>query len=239
MDRRCSSTFSCGMAASDGVARAPRGVYGGLMDAARRMYRPTRAALLGALASCSLATACPAQGATLSPARSRHSCGKITAHNLSCAKAKRYYDHLPSSWMGANRDVGGGIVFLCPARRFNRCSAAVTGHGFNRKKLGSIPAVFARVPYGERAPVTVARRCRLSGGEMTVSHIGCRAATKVVHRALRHPGCRPSQSDRELGRGCHGTTRFDGWTCTGLFPGEGYDLRCRKGSRRIHAGAGG
>lgn len=87
-----------------------------------------------------------------------------------------------------------------------------------------------------------ARRCNVSefaSGELIVRAVSCRAAVKVLHRALAHPGCKPTAADATSGRGCNGTTRVGKWVCRSLFPGEGYDLRCRSGARRIHARAGG
>jgi hypothetical protein len=87
-----------------------------------------------------------------------------------------------------------------------------------------------------------AHRCHLpefASGELVVKGITCTAAARIVHRALRAPGCTPTTAQAAHGEGCRGTTKVRPWTCTGLFPGEGYDLRCHAGSRRIHAGAGG
>ena len=95
---------------------------------------------------------------------------------------------------------------------------------------------------GATASAASSTRCKqkeFASGELVVTGVTCRSAVKVVHNALKHPGCTPSANDRANGRGCNGTTVVNGWRCTGLFPGEGYDLKCRKGARRIHAGAGG
>lgn len=78
-----------------------------------------------------------------------------------------------------------------------------------------------------------------ASGELVVKGVSCSAAARILTKALAHPGCRPSKADAMLGRGCNGSTRVGLWRCTGLFPGEGFDLRCHSGARRIHGGAGG
>jgi hypothetical protein len=93
------------------------------------------------------------------------------------------------------------------------------------------------------ASATSAARCNnaeFASGELTVTGVSCSSAVKVIHKALQHPGCTPSAKQRANSQGCNGSTKVNGWTCSGLFPGEGYDLKCRKGKKmRIHAGAGG
>jgi hypothetical protein len=123
-------------------------------------------------------------------------------------------------------------------RRFSavairRCWALAIGLAVTCCALASSPAT---------APAAAVHKCHLSqfaSGALIVRGITCRAAATVVNRALARPGCRPSAADARLGRGCYGTTRFGLWVCSGLFPGEGFDLRCRSGARRIHASAGG
>ncbi|HKG04763.1 MAG TPA: hypothetical protein VKB03_16445 [Conexibacter sp.] len=69
--------------------------------------------------------------------------------------------------------------------------------------------------------------------------VSCRGGARIVHRALDHPGCTPTARQRASNEGCFGSTHVGRWLCHGLFPGEGYDLHCESGRRRIHAGAGG
>lgn len=78
-----------------------------------------------------------------------------------------------------------------------------------------------------------------SGGLIVRGEVSCRTADGVIKQALRKPGCQASKSDASSGRGCTGTTRVSGWTCKGLFPGEGFDLRCTSKRRVIHGSAGG
>lgn len=82
-----------------------------------------------------------------------------------------------------------------------------------------------------------AHRCPgYDSGGLFVTGVKCSTADRVVQSALRHPGCR---SNPHSGRGCRGTTHVRGWRCSGLFPGEGFDLYCISGRRKFHAGAGG
>jgi hypothetical protein len=78
-----------------------------------------------------------------------------------------------------------------------------------------------------------------ASGELVVRGVSCEAGKKVILRALKRPPCTPSREDAQLGRGCYGSNRVGKWRCSGLFPGEGFDLKCRSGKRRIHGGAGG
>ena len=78
-----------------------------------------------------------------------------------------------------------------------------------------------------------------ASGELVVRGISCSGADRVIKAALKKPGCTPTSAQSERGEGCKGSTRVRGFRCTGLFPGEGFDLRCRAGSRRITASAGG
>lgn len=89
------------------------------------------------------------------------------------------------------------------------------------------------------APVRRFSNPEFASGGLIVKGVSCIAATRVIHRALKKPGCTPRPADAALGRGCYASTRVNGWACKGLFPGEGYDLKCRKGARRIHGSAGG
>lgn len=91
-------------------------------------------------------------------------------------------------------------------------------------------------------PDASTRRCNdpaFASGELTVRGVSCRTGARIIRRALARPGCTPTKEDAESHRGCYGATRVGKWRCTGLFPGEGFDLRCRSGKRRIHGGAGG
>jgi hypothetical protein len=63
--------------------------------------------------------------------------------------------------------------------------------------------------------------------------------TSPEQSARLRPGCTPTARQRASNEGCFGSTRVGLWLCHGLFPGEGYDLHCSSGERRIHAGAGG
>lgn len=86
------------------------------------------------------------------------------------------------------------------------------------------------------------RRCNdptFASGELVVKGVSCRRAARVIRRALDRPGCTPTAEQKRLHRGCYASTRVGRWRCKGLFPGEGFDLRCRSGARRIHGGAGG
>lgn len=85
-------------------------------------------------------------------------------------------------------------------------------------------------------------RCNLkafASGELVVKGVSCKRGERVINAALRRPGCTPSAEDAELGRGCYASTRFGKWRCSGLFPGGGFDLKCRSGRLRVHGGAGG
>ena len=78
-----------------------------------------------------------------------------------------------------------------------------------------------------------------ASGELTTKGISCTDGARVITRALARPGCKPTAEDAMSARGCYGSTRVGSWTCSGLFPGEGFDLRCKSGKRRIHGSAGG
>jgi hypothetical protein len=107
---------------------------------------------------------------------------------------------------------------------------------------GALACTLAPAPTVAAAAPAKVRKCDLvefASGLLIVRGVSCRAAATVIHRALEHPGCTPTGAVASLGRGCPGTTRVGRWRCSGLFPGEGYDLRCHSGARRIHGGAGG
>lgn len=80
---------------------------------------------------------------------------------------------------------------------------------------------------------------RRSSTTLFVRGVSCRTGSAVIKHALAHPGCTPTAEEQSLGRGCYGTSRHNGWTCRGLFPGEGYDLKCRRGRQYVHGGGGG
>jgi hypothetical protein len=105
--------------------------------------------------------------------------------------------------------------------------------------VGVLAALVGGAPGASAAASSRCGNAEFASGELIVTGVSCSAAVKVVHQALKHPGCKPTAKQNASGQGCYGTTKVSGWRCSGLFPGEGYDLKCRKGSKRIHAGAGG
>lgn len=78
-------------------------------------------------------------------------CGKtsgdqVNAYNLTCDRARdiwKHPGHLPQGWTGAN---GDGITVLFPASRADHVYKALSLHGVNRRKLGSVALVAAKVP---------------------------------------------------------------------------------------------
>ena len=88
-------------------------------------------------------------------------CGRIhhapvSAYNLSCPRAIRIWTAastgggtLPAGWTGANVDRAGGEALLFPAQDFDRIVRAETSSGLDLGRLGRVPVVLARVPYGE------------------------------------------------------------------------------------------
>jgi hypothetical protein len=111
-----------------------------------------------------------------------------------------------------------------------------------RLKLLFCCALIGCVALTANAGAAARHRChnpQFASGELVVKGVSCRRGSRVIHLALDHQPCQPSRRDRESYRGCYGSVRVAGWRCHGLFPGEGFDLHCRKGSRRIHGGAGG
>lgn len=86
------------------------------------------------------------------------------------------------------------------------------------------------------APLRKCATAEFASGALIVKGVSCSGATRILHRALAHPGCRPKEG---YGRGCYGFTKVGAWHCSGLFPGEGFDLTCRSDGRRIHGSAGG
>ncbi len=111
-----------------------------------------------------------------------------------------------------------------------------------RASLALIALLVAASSATASASASPTRRCNnaeFASGGLFVRGVSCSAAARVIHRALRNPGCTPRPADAELGRGCNGATRVGAWTCKGLFPGEGYDLKCQAGTRRVHGSAGG
>lgn len=128
-------------------------------------------------------------------------------------------------------------------------SELMLSNGCRRGRLAA-PAVVTALLISVAAPAlpmanadaSSAYRCNdpaFASGALIVKGVSCRAAAKVIKRALARPGCRPSEEDAARGRGCFGTTKVGEWTCKGLFPGEGFDLRCLSGKRRVHGSAGG
>jgi hypothetical protein len=109
---------------------------------------------LAAVAILAAATAVvqPAEAGRLAR---KHTCHKtshtptIRAYNLGCTRARAVWRHLPAGWLGANRDVDGGIVLLYRAADQNRVFAAMHASRVDARTLGSAPLVLARVAYGE------------------------------------------------------------------------------------------
>lgn len=79
------------------------------------------------------------------------------------------------------------------------------------------------------------RSCSVSPALTTVG-VKCSDGRRIAMRALRKSNCPPSPSFQ----GCRQTVRVREWTCTGLFPGEGWSFVCTAGdTRRIHYSGGG
>jgi hypothetical protein len=114
-----------------------------------------------------------------------------------------------------------------------------------RAALAPLVAALALVvaaPAGATGVSAAAHRCSnpaFASGELVVTRVGCDRAERIIHRSLKHQPCQPSKRDQQSGRGCYGHNRVGHWRCHGLYPGEGFDLHCRSGKRRIHGGAGG
>jgi hypothetical protein len=78
------------------------------------------------------------------------------------------------------------------------------------------------------------RSCSVSPA-LTTDGVKCSDGRRIAGRALNKSSCPPSPSFQ----GCTQTVHVRGWTCKGLFPGEGWDFVCRSGLRRIHYSGGG
>jgi len=75
--------------------------------------------------------------------------------------------------------------------------------------------------------------------DLIAKNVSCSAAKRIQKRALAHPGCTPTAEQKSNFEGCYSSRRYGRWTCRGLWPGEGYDLRCKSGRRVVHASGGG
>lgn len=142
--------------------------------------------------------------------------------------------HFRHGWRCSN-GAGGAECWNISRRSLNPIHNPDVSHGF---------AVTATVDYAEGAASRASRvrHCRdaeFASGELDVLHTTCRTGKRVINRALGDAPCEPSPAQRRSYQGCIGTKRVGRWRCHGLFPGEGFDLRCRFGRRRIHGGAGG
>jgi hypothetical protein len=91
-----------------------------------------------------------------------------------------------------------------------------------------------------------------ASGNLVVRHVSCRNGGAIVKEAASHRACkrwkaRPrrgcacmiSHADARHSRGCRGRIRIGSWGCHGLFPGEGFEITCRRGKSWARGGAGG
>ena len=82
----------------------------------------------------------------------------------------------------------------------------------------------------------VSRTCVDDGvSSLTSLGVNCRSAQRITTAALRKSNCPPSPSFR----GCYKTVKVGGWSCHGLFPGEGESFTCRQDNRWIKRSGGG
>jgi hypothetical protein len=70
--------------------------------------------------------------------------------------------------------------------------------------------------------------------KLTSRGVKCGRARAIAEAALRKSNC-PQRRDF---RGCYKPVEFNGWTCRGLFPGEGWSFTCRKESRSVSYSGG-
>ncbi len=91
-----------------------------------------------------------------------------------------------------------------------------------------------------------------ASGFLQVRGVSCGDGGRIVKAAARYhacvrgkprPGrgcpCHVTRSEARSGGGCRGRVHVHGWRCKGLFPGEGFDIKCRRGRKLAHGGAGG
>lgn len=69
---------------------------------------------------------------------------------------------------------------------------------------------------------------------LTTKRVTCKKARSVANRAIKASDCPPAG-----GAGCQQTVDVGAWRCRGLYPGEGWNFRCRSGKRRIYYSGGG
>ena len=93
------------------------------------------------------------RGLSMKSLASRRSCGRISgtriiAFNLKCQRARSIWKgNWPPGWTGGNFDQMGGIAAFYPEAKSDRVVRSFGQRQVNRKKLGSVPLVFGRVPY--------------------------------------------------------------------------------------------
>ena len=82
------------------------------------------------------------------------SCGDIdgfpvTAYNLSCVLARRYWHSPPAGWSGANLDVSLALIFRERDRETVMSAVRFPSNTIDAGKLHGVPLAASPVPYGE------------------------------------------------------------------------------------------